>query len=192
MGIPWLNDTMEAKIQISCQATGGHMRLFSHSMRMWFCVAFLLVISVSCVDAAGGHDSPGPAYASVLQADADTAEINTCLDNATKLCELERDYCLMSVQEKVQYHLQRCLEEKWACNISCSTDFADCAATGTPQSTCSDQREICNMKCVDESHQCRLDAVNNTYEQLSAEACGGNYGKCIEYWYGYCAFEGNY
>lgn len=162
------------------------MSLLSFSARMGLsAIVVLCVFSVPSAATAQEDESPWSLYISALQA-AVNASISTCLEDAKELCESERDYCLMSVEEKIQYSLQVCFEEKLACGTSCQTAFEECVDLGAPQTECSAQRTLCDAACEEEGTQCTLDAINGDYEQLSAEECDNAYMKCTDYWYSRC------
>ncbi|MBU0945459.1 MAG: hypothetical protein KJ804_18765 [Proteobacteria bacterium] len=163
------------------------------SLFLWMCLwggicsAILLPVSAG----AGESESPSPwsLYISAVQAAATTGRVNSCINTSKELCESERDYCLMSVQEKISEQLQICYEEKLACGDSCSADFDDCVEIGTPQSECHTQWEICDAACANAGVLCQVNAINGTYEQLPAEVCDSEYVSCIDRWYAYCVVE---
>lgn len=164
-------------------------------IRICLPAAVASIISFPYGAAAVEDDSPWALYTSTVQTAVEAgiqARFESCYNSAKELCESERDYCLMSLEEKITYHIQICLEEKQDCLASCSADYEECRATGTPQSECAAAREECDGICTEQGEQCTLDAINGNYELPSAEECDNAFKKCIDYWSARCLNESDF
>lgn len=139
--------------------------------------------------AAKELETPWSLYIAAVEIATTTGRITACLNDAQTVCEEGRDYCLMSVEEKISYQLQVCFEEKLACDTGCNNDYQTCVDLGTPSATCHAEQELCYTNCETAGTQCQLDAINGEYVQLPAEVCDSEYAQCIDKWYAVCVTE---
>lgn len=164
-------------------------------IRICLPAAVASVISFPYGTAAVEDDSPWALYTSTVQTAVEAgiqARFESCYNSAKELCESERDYCLMSLEEKIAYHTQICYEEQQDCLASCSADYEECRAAGTPSSECGAKQNECFEDCNEQGIQCVQDAATRNYELPSAEECDNAFKKCIDYWSARCLNESDF
>lgn len=93
---------------------------------------------------------------------------HACVDELMEGCQSTFDYCMMTVEEKISYHLQLCLDQKIACYDACGGE------------------QICMEACDAAGTQCTLDAINGNYDAPDADACGKELDDCTEYTEEFC------
>lgn len=108
---------------------------------------------------------------------------NDCIEESIVVCNEHFDYCLMTVEEKLSYHLQLCLEVKLSCYRNCNDDYEECCEKSGLQEcpkACRIQKRDCYAQCDAEGTQCTLNAIHGDYEKPVESKCYNDLVECSE------------
>jgi hypothetical protein len=114
---------------------------------------------------------------------AKVAKYNACMNELRPGCESTFDYCMMSVEEKLNYALKLCYDQKVTCYSACEDAYQKCcAASGLSECPpeCRTKKTDCMALCDREGDQCVLDAINENYEPPVEAECQNDLDECLE------------
>ncbi len=108
---------------------------------------------------------------------------NACMGEMRPGCENTYNYCMMTVQEKISYQLQLCLDQKFECYSACEQNYEQCCTeSGLPECphACQIQKDVCMAACDAEGDQCVQNAIGGNYDPPIEDECQNDLEECLE------------
>lgn len=152
-------------------------------MKLFVSIFLLATVYFIPYGAIAKERNPWPGYMAAIDTAAREGReqrYENCMYWVRFVCNQDKEYCLTSLEKKIQLYLQGCYDKQLDCLDSCSDDYQTCKDTGTPLPTCGENFRQCNSACEATGRQCQLDAIGEINAiHVPESECEGLYQECV-------------